>query len=259
MKKINILLISSLFISAYFLLPQLPAKIPMHWNIKGEVDEFWTKVPAVWFIPGMTLVMFVLFQILPTLDPNKNKYKLFKREWEIIQTGFMGFFTYLQFIILYSSLNPNVNMMPLMFIGLGALFILLGNYLSKIRQNFFLGIKVPWTLASEDNWNQTHRFASWCFVIVGIITLAESFFIWNAPFIIFGGILLASFLPIIYSFLLFKKSENKMKYVYLFLFIILGIIFFIRTISGEDDWICNNGMWVKHGNPVAPMPIGRCK
>ncbi|MCJ7740284.1 SdpI family protein, partial [Candidatus Microgenomates bacterium] len=174
MKKINILIISLMFLAGIVLLPQLPKVIPMHWNIMGEVDNYMPKNIAVWILPVLTAVMFAAFQIVPSFDPKKGKYRLFKKEWEIIQTVMIGFFAYLQFIIFYLSLNPEVPMMPFMFIGIGSLFILFGNYLSKIRQNYFLGIKVPWTLASEDNWNRTHRFASWCFVIAGIVTLIEA-------------------------------------------------------------------------------------
>ena len=178
-------------------------------------------------MPVMVVLFFVLFRIIPSLDPKKEKYRLFAREWEIIQTGFIGFFAYLHFIILYLSLHPEVPIMPLMFIGIGSLFILLGNYLSKIRQNYFIGIKVPWTLADEDNWNKTHRFASWCFVIAGIVTIAEAFFFWYAPVVILGGIFLASGLPIIYSFLLFKQSLHLMKYIYLALIVLASGMFFI--------------------------------
>jgi uncharacterized membrane protein len=259
MKKINILFILGLFISAFLLLPQLPEKLPMHWNVSGEIDSYWPKNQAVWFIPFMSIIMFILFQVLPSVDPKKNKYSLFKREWEIIQTGLIGFFTYLQFVILYISLNPAVQLLPLMFIGLGSLFVLMGNYLSKIRQNYFLGIKVPWTLASEDNWNKTHRFASWCFVIIGIVTIAESYFIWYTPVVVFGGIMMAAFLPIVYSFLIYKKQTDKMKFIYMILIMLFGTIFIIRLASSEDGWICEKGQWIKHGFPSAPKPLKRCQ
>ncbi|MCJ7826280.1 SdpI family protein, partial [Patescibacteria group bacterium] len=206
MKIINSAIIVLMFIVGLVLFPMLPDTIPIHWNVFGQVDNYMPKNPAVWFIPILTLLMFVSFQIFPHFDPKKDKYKLFKQEWKIMQAGLVGFMAYLQFTILYITLHPSVPMMPMMFIGLGALFILMGNYMSKIRQNYFIGMKLPWTLANEDNWNKTHRFASWCFVGAGILTLAEAYFIWFAPVVIFGSIFLALALPIIYSFLLFKKA-----------------------------------------------------
>jgi uncharacterized membrane protein len=255
---LNMIILAVVLISSFLVLPYLPAQISMHWNVLGQVDQFVPKTNGIWFLPLLTILMFISFRVIPFFDPKKDKYALFKREWEIMQTGFILFFAYMQFIIVYLSLNPSVRMMPLMFIGLGSLFILIGNYLSKIRQNHFIGIRVPWTLASEDNWNKTHRFASWCYVIAGLLTLIESYFIWYAPVIIFGSILLASSLPMVYSFLLFKKAPQAMKYVYIGLFSVILLIGVLRVISGEDDWMCQNGQWVKHGQPSAPKPEKPC-
>lgn len=259
MKIAMIIIIACMFLSGVILMPYLPAMIPMHWNVMGEVDSYWPKTSAVWFTPLLTLAMFVLFRVLPNFDPKKDKYKLFQKEWQIMQLGLIGFMAYMQFMILYLTFHPEVHMMPLMFIGLGALFVLIGNYLSKIRQNYFIGVKLPWTLASEDNWNKTHRFASWCFVIAGILTLAEAFFIWYAPAVIFGSILLAVILPMVYSFLLYKKAAKKMKFVFLGLVVLILALAFLRGVSGEDDWMCKDGQWVQHGNPSAPMPVKACQ
>lgn len=254
MRWFNIVLIVCSFIAGAVLLPVLSDMMPIHWNAMGQVDGYMPKNMAVWFMPVLMLAMAVLFQIIPTLDPKKKKYALFEHEWNIMKTGFIAFFTYLHFVILYISFHPGISILPLMFMGMGALFILIGNYMSKIRQNYFIGIKVPWTLASKDNWNKTHRFASWCFVLAGIVTLAEAYFIWQAPFVIFGSILLVIVLPIIYSFLLFKKKASWMKFIY------AGIVFFmiliggLRLLSGEDDWMCKDGQWVMHGHPSSPMP-----
>lgn len=259
MKKVNLLLVFLMFSVSLLLFSKLPDLIPIHWNIQGQIDNYSSKSIGAWLLPILTVVMLILFRVVPSFDPKKEKYRLFKKEWEIIQAGFVGFFAYLQFVILYISLNPGINMLPLMFIGIGSLFVLLGNYLSKIRQNYFIGIKVPWTLNSEDNWNKTHRFASWCFVVAGIVTITEAYFFWFAPIVILGSIFLAIIMPIIYSFLLFKKMPDKMKYIFLFLIIVAGTLFLIRLFSGEDDWICQNGQWVKHGQPSAPTPQSKCR
>lgn len=211
MKKLHFILVALMFIAAWYFLPSLPDMMPMHWNIRGEVDNYMPKNAAVWYMPILTVIILAVFRFIPLLDPKKDKYKLFKEEWEIIQTAFIGFFGYMQFLTIYISLNPETKMMPLMFIGLGILFALLGNYMSKIRQNYFIGVRTPWTLSSEENWNKTHRFASWSFVAAGIITLIEAFFMWNAPVIVFGSIILGSLSPVIYSYMLFRKSNNSKR------------------------------------------------
>ena len=214
MNIINFLLIAGMYALGGLFYSSLPNMMPMHWNYLGQIDSYMPKHIALWYMPTLTLVMALSFMILPFFDPKKEKYQLFAHEWGIMQMGIIGFMAYVHGMIIYLTLNPSVQMMPLMFIGLGALFILMGNYMSKIRQNYFIGVKTPWTLASEDNWNKTHRYASWSFVLAGIVCLAESYFIWYAHIIILGSILLAAFLPIMYSFLLYKKAAHTMKYIY---------------------------------------------
>lgn len=262
MKKLialQVLMIAAVIASAVYYYPLLPSHMPIHWNINGQVDNYAPKGTAVWMMPILTILLFAGFFIFPRLDPNKDKYKLFDTEWQIIRTGFVAFFAYMQFITIRASLLPGVNIMPLMFIGLGALFIMLGNYLSKIRQNYFIGIKVPWTLASEDNWNKTHRYASWTFVMAGLITLSEAYFLWFAPPVIFAGIMLAAFLPMAYSFLLFKKKGYLMKYVHIGLAVAIAAVFLVRLAGGEDDWRCQDGKWIPHGKPSSSKPASPCR
>jgi uncharacterized membrane protein len=258
MNWFNAFLILVSFMASFFYLPHLPNEIPMHWNINGQVDNLMPKNIAVWIMPTMSLFIFALYHILPYLDPKKNNYKSFRKEWHIIQTSIIGFLTYMQFITFYIATHPETSLMPLMFSGMGVLFIVIGSVLPKLKQNYFLGIRVPWTLASEDNWNKTHRFGGWCFIAAGVLTLFEAFTIWQAPFVIFGSIFLAAFLPIIYSFLLFKKAESKMRYIFMIIIFLSVILLSARLIAGEDDWICDNGQWVMHGVPSNPKPPGDC-
>lgn len=208
MKKLNYLLVALMFLASYLLLPRLPANIPIHWNLYGEIDSVMEKGIAVWFMPVLALIMLVFYQILPLLDPRAKNYKLFQREWHFIQSIIIGFLAYMQFLTFHIALNPVAPFLKLMFAGLGTMFILLGINLKNIRQNYFIGIRLPWTLADEKNWKMTHLFASRCFIVAGVITLIESFFLWQAPLIIFSGILSAALLPTIYSFILFKKGDR---------------------------------------------------
>lgn len=255
---VQIVLIIIQFAASFYFFPTLPESMPTHWNVYGNIDSYMPKQYAVWMFPLLGIVMLILFKIAPSFDPNKKKYQHFSSEWQILQTVFVAFFTYMQAITFYAAYNPSLIIMRPMFIGLGILFILLGNYLSKIRQNYFIGIKVPWTLASEDNWNKTHRFASWTFVLAGIVVLIEAIFIWQAAPIVFGSIMLGSFLPILYSYLLFKNKQHFMKHIILGIILVITILVGMRTISGEDNWICKDGTWVMHGKPSYPRPSINC-
>jgi uncharacterized membrane protein len=255
---IQLLVIVFQFAASLYFFPSLPKVMPTHWNVFGQIDGTMPKEFAAWMMPLLGLFILTTFKLAPMFDPKNKKYHLFSHEWNIIQTVFVLFMAYMQGITFYAAYFPATQIMKPMFIGMGILFVLLGNYLSKIRQNYFIGIKVPWTLDNEDNWNKTHRFASWTFVLMGLIVFAEGFLIWNAAPIIFGSIMLAATLPILYSYLLFKKKERYMKYILIAVAVLIGGLLLIRVISGEDGWICKNGKWVQHGKPSAVKPTTTC-
>lgn len=204
MKYLPLILVVTAVIVSVASLPTLPNMIPMHWNIVGEIDNWMPKEKAVWFFPGLMAAMWALFQVVPHFDPKKSKYADFEPEWRVMQTALIAFFLYVQVITFHISRTGD-SIFPSFFLGLGTLFILLGNYMSKIRQNYFIGIKVPWTLASVDNWNKTHRVGSWCFVLAGVITVIEGYVQWFAPAVIFGSIMAATLIPIVYSAYLSRK------------------------------------------------------
>ncbi len=259
MKYFSVVLIILAFVFTAFVFPSLPSQMPMHWNYLGKVDSYMTKSLAAWLMPGLAIFLYFLFHFAPKFDPKKEKYALFAHEWDIMKTGIISFMIYIHGIVVYASLKGDTNIMSPLFLGLGTLFILIGNYLSKVRQNYFIGIRTPWSLESEENWNKTHRYASWTFVFAGLIVLIEAFVLWYAPVIIFGSIMFAALLPILYSYLFYIKKVKLMKYAYLLVIVLIFVISIFRFSTPEDAWICDNGKWVKHGMPSAPMPKELCK
>jgi len=105
------------------------------------------------------LAMIILFRFLPKIDPKKANYEKFGKTWEIIQFTIIGFMTYIYFVSFLVTLHPEYSINSFMLFGLGAMFVLMGNYMGKIKHNFFVGIKTPRTIADEDVWKKTHRLS----------------------------------------------------------------------------------------------------
>jgi len=202
---IQLCIVTAMLITGLLLWDKLPDQIPSHWNIEGEVDSYMDKEVWIWLFPGITLLLSLMFPFFSKIDPKKEKYVTFRRPWLILQMVFVGFFAYLYFISLYLTLNPTVSITPFIFGGIGVLLILIGNYLGKIRQNWFLGIRTPWTLDNEEVWNKTQRVGGWSFLIAGLVIFTEAFMLWNVAWVMGIAVAVAILTPVIYSYVLHKK------------------------------------------------------
>ncbi len=187
--------------------PRLPDRVPTHWNIRGEVDGWSSAAFAVFFFPAMALAMYALFDILPSLDPNKKRYEQFAGSYSVIRSGIVLFMDGIYLLTLMAGIGYSVNIGVFVKVGVSLLFILIGDRMGKIKQNWFLGIRVPWTLASEENWRRTHRFAARTMVAGASLSLLI------APFdnplasgAFFALVMAGAILPVAYSYLLFRKG-----------------------------------------------------
>lgn len=182
----------------------LPRQIPVHWNTQGEVDNFGSKSTAVFVIPAFLTVLHWLCVIVTTLDPkNKNiKGKPLTLVFWICPMISLVCSSLMYAIALGYKINIEI-IAPLL---MGVLFVIIGNYLPKCQQNYTLGIKLPWTLNDEENWNKTHRFTGVLWVICGVAIIATSLL---GSFVIFFSIvILMVIIPVIYSYSLHKKGRE---------------------------------------------------
>jgi len=198
-----------MFIVGAALYNALPDLVPSHWNIKGEIDSYLPKLTSIILFPAITLGLALLFPIVSAIDPKKEKYILFRKPWVVLQMSIVLFFAYLYFVTLYMAFNPAIPIIPFIFGGIGVLFVLIGNYLGKIRQNYFVGIKTPWTIDNEEVWNRTNRLGGWLFTIAGLIVFAEAFIQWQVVAVFIVAVVIAAVLPIVYSYVLFRHLKKK--------------------------------------------------
>ena len=181
---------------------QLPEQMPTHWNAGGEVDG-WSSKPFVVF--GLPLIM-VAAQWLCVLgtaaDPKKNNHS--EKVLHLVLWIVPALSVVLHAVTYATALGHSVPMEMVMPILIGLIFTIIGNYLPKCKQNYTIGIKIPWTLDNEENWNKTHRFAGWLWTFCGIAIIFTGFF---GGFWVFLPITLLMVLaPIIYSYILHRKG-----------------------------------------------------
>lgn len=205
-----IILITGL--ASFYFFNNFPEQVPIHWNMAGEVDNYGSRAMGAFLFPIIILGIYLLFLVLPLMDPKKKNYKQFRGVYHLFKVMIISFMALIYFLASFSALGFDFNIGFWVRLMVGILFVFIGNYLGKIKSNWFMGIRLPWTLSSEENWNKTHRFSGRIYILGGFLMMLmslipESFRIYLFFLIIFILVVL----PIAYSFLFFKKEETKGK------------------------------------------------
>lgn len=195
----------------YFIYSQLPSTVPLHWNSAGTPDRFAGRSSLIYLLL-LTMVIPVMMDLLPYIDPRRQNYRYFADSYQKIKLGTSCFMVFVFYLSVNTALSPSQKLSTsVISIGLGILFMLIGNYLAKVKNNYFVGIKTPWTLASDEVWRRTHRLGGWLFFIAGFITLISGQLITGELLfpIFLTVILTAALVPIIYSFLIYRHLFTK--------------------------------------------------
>jgi uncharacterized membrane protein len=188
--------------------PQLPAVVPVHWDIQGQVNAWGPKWALFLYGPGMMLSIVLLFAALPWLSPKKFEVDSFRATYLYIMIVIVALLAYCQLLIVIAALGVVLDVSRALEGGICLLIALLGNVMGKVRRNFFVGIRTPWTIANEQVWNATHRFAAKTFFAGGLLGLVGV--ILRAPFWLpVAAILVAALVPAVYSLVFYKQLERR--------------------------------------------------
>ena len=182
---------------------QLPAQVPIHFDFRGTPDNYSSRLFAVVALPLFVLACHLLSLFATMHDPKKQNFsdKILNITVWICPVVSL----YVAVIVYSNALGYPLNAARCGTILIGVLFTALGNYLPKCRQNYTVGIKLPWTLDDEDNWNHTHRFGGYVMSMVGLLVLIAGLVGFNIPSVLIIALLVASLSPIVYSFLYAKR------------------------------------------------------
>ena len=209
--KRELLLISLIiltFIVGVSLYPNLPERLPSHWNAKGEIDSWSGKNFAIFFYPFFTLGMYLLLTFVPLIDPLRKNYAKFAKPYFLFRTVFVSFFLFLYLYTLWAGLGTKININYFIPPVFSFFFIFIGLFLPKVKKNYFVGIRTPWTIHSEEVWDKTHKFGGKVFVVAGLISLLGSLFPNYIFWIFIIPILSAALISVVYSYFAFRKIKR---------------------------------------------------
>jgi len=194
-----------------WIFPQLPAQVATHWGIDGEPNGWSSALFAAFFLPGLMLMMSLLFAALPSIDPLKKNYEFHGTVYFLLVNVIVGFLGVMQVIMLGSAVGWPLDVRAAMPVVLGLLFVFIGNLLPRIRPNWFMGIRTPWTLSSERVWRKTHRIGGYAFTLAGLAFVAVGFMARGGlgRTIMLAVIFPMILWPVVYSYLEWRREKEE--------------------------------------------------
>ena len=201
------LVLLALLVSA-MLYGRLPELVATHFNLAGEPDRWSDPLTAAVATPAFMVLLWLMLWGLPKISPHGWRVEPFADVWHRCQLATLAFMLFIHVGLLGHAVGWwGADFQRLIMVGIGLLFVTLGNYLGKTTRNFFLGIRTPWTLASDEVWRRTHRLGGWIMVGAGVALVIMGFTS-AQPWALGVVIGSAAVVPVIYSFFAYRAVEG---------------------------------------------------
>ena len=184
---------------------QLPERVPSHWGINGEVDGWSSKTFTVFGLPALLIALQWVCVLASTADPKYKNYN--PKMLKLVLWICPAISLIVNGMVYCAALGVEVPVETVMPLLVGAMFVVIGNWLPKCKQTYTMGIKLPWTYASEENWNATHRFGGKVWVSGGILTMITSLF--GNFWILLVILVVMVIVPTVYSYLYYRNHEKE--------------------------------------------------
>jgi uncharacterized membrane protein len=205
-----LLLIVAAAVAGLLLRNQLPEQMASHWNANDQVDGYTSRVLGVFLLPLVTLGLFLLFLVIPGIDPLKANIVQFRDVFNLFIVLMVAFMLYIHALTLRWNLGyTDFGMSRAMLPAMGLLFFFIGYMLRKAKRNYFIGIRTPWTLSSDTVWDETHRVGSVLFMVSGVCAFIGSLFGGMTAFwFLFIPIIGSTVITLVYSYVIYQRETK---------------------------------------------------
>jgi uncharacterized membrane protein len=211
MKKIESVAIGMIllsFVASFYFYPQMPEKMASHWNAQGQVDGYMPKSLVLFLMPFIAAGLFLLFIAVPKIDPLRANIEKFRRYYERFVLLVIAFMFYIHVLTIIWNMGMTFNLMQALSPAFGILFYYCGVLIANAKQNWFIGIRTPWTMSSEKVWGKTHRLGGRLFKLSGIIAFFGVLIPDYAILLILVPVILFTVYTVIYSYLEYQREQK---------------------------------------------------
>ena len=204
-----LLIIATSIVVAITLYPIMPEQIASHWNAEGVVNGYMGKFWGLFLMPLISIILFGLFLLIPKIDPLKENVDKFRSSFDRFIVLIELFLFYVYALTIFWNLDFKFDMTMALIPALAILFYFAGNLIGKAKRNYFIGIRTPWTLASDEVWGKTHALGAKLFKIAGVASLAGLLFPKIAFYFVIIPILAVAIISVVYSYIIWKKGNDN--------------------------------------------------
>jgi len=186
---------------------RMPAQMPIHWDAAGHANGYAPRLWGVFLWPAMVTGLWLLLLLLPVVSPKGFRIDQFMGTYNLIVTAIIALMLFTSALAYAAAAGSSLPIPNLVIGAIGLLFVVIGNYMGKFRKNFFIGVRTPWTLASDEVWARTHRLAGWIFIAGGLALVVQGFTGVNQA-VLLAVVGIVTIVPIAYSFFEYKRVEG---------------------------------------------------
>jgi len=203
------ILIAATFIAGMVLYSQFPDRVVSHWNAAGEADGYMGKFLGIFLLPLVMVGVFLIYFVIPKVDPLKANIEVFRKYYNALWIFIFAFFVYIFGLTLIWNLGYQFNFTIAIIPAMAVLWFFLGVFLGKLKRNWSVGIRTPWTISSDVVWEKTHKLGGRLFKIAAVISLFGLFFQGGIAFImIIFPVIIVAVVAVIYSYVEYRKIEK---------------------------------------------------
>ncbi len=208
LQYLSILIVILAFGTGFLAYNQLPDKVASHWNLQGKVDGYTSRAMGSFLLPVLGLIFLALFYVIPKIDPRKQAYASFMHEYDELVAVLLAFFYYLFVLVIAYNMGYSFNLLQFLAPAFAVMFFYMGKTLIKSKQNYFVGFRTPWTLASRRVWDKTNVISGKLFLAAALVALSGVIVPGIGLIISIAMLVAIAAFGIVYSYVEYSKEKK---------------------------------------------------